>query len=471
MISRPRTYLWAALLLLASACGEGAGSADSPTDGESDWGSGRTYDECTDQGLTDYGLRTGQKWIGDFYADLYDCQASSSPSDDPNPSSPEAEEPCPSPQEADTGTLPPLQGLCYQPVFTGVRDTLRNDFAMPIQITALPGGELTYLITREGRVWVVERDTFARPPVLDIRDSIAPGSETGLLGIALHPTDPQRMFLYYTDLEHDVILAEYRLDETLRRALPESAKTVLHIPNRSDFHKGGMIKFGPDGYLYIGVGDDGSSFTGQDPTSLLGAILRIDVDQGAPYAIADDHPPVSPEAPEVYFYGIRNPWRFWIDSETNVIYIGDVGADSFEEVNIAPLDAPGINFGWSVLEGHQWGPFKEGVECRENPENCDTSTFTAAALALAHSPNICAVVGGVVYRGEAIPELVGHFLYSDVCGGFLRSLRWDGGLAIDLRDWTPASGRLVRLLSFGVDTRQELYVMTADDVLRIQPIR
>ncbi len=473
MIIRTRIVLWLALLLLATACGgtQDSEAGGSPTGEEPDWGSGKTYDQCTEEGLTNYGLRTGQKWIGDFYADLYDCRSPDSLSTDAIPYSAEPDALCPDPPGADAGTLPPLRQLCYQPVFTNVRETLGDDFAMPVQITAVPGGERTYLITREGRVWVVEPETFARPPVLDIREFIAAGSETGLLGIAVHPIDPHRLFLYYTNLEHDIILAEYRLDETLRRALPESAQTVLHIPTKSDFHKGGMISFGPDGYLYIGVGDDGSSFTGQDPTSLLGAILRIDVDQGAPYAIPDDHPPVSPEAPEVYFYGIRNPWRFWVDPEANVMYIGDVGADAFEEVNIAALDTPGTNFGWSVLEGHQWGPFNEGVACRENPENCDTSTFTGAALALAHSPEICAVVGGVVYRGEAIPELVGHFFYSDVCGGFLRSLRWDGSLAMDLRDWTPESGKLTRLLSFGVDTRREMYVMTADDVFRIQPIR
>ena len=370
-----------------------------------------------------------------------------------------------------TTTLAPFAGLRYEPVFSDVRQTLDHEFAMPVQVAGQAGGEYTYLITREGRVWILEEGTFSRPPVLDLRDTILIGSETGLLGIALHPTDPQRMFLYHTDLEFDIVVAEYTLDESLRTASRSSARTLIKIPTRSDFHKGGMLQFGPDGNLYIGVGDDGFNHNGQNPASLFGAILRIDVDRGDPYAIPDDHPPVSPEAPEVYLYGIRNPWRFWIDPATNVIYIGDVGSDAFEEIDITSLDTPGANFGWSILEGHQWGPFKAGIECQENPGTCDTSSFIPPALALEHGPDICAVVGGVVYRGPAIPELHGHYFYSDVCGGFLRSLRWDGSLAVDLRDWTEEVGRLAQLFSFGVDTGGEMYVVTADHVFRIVPVR
>ena len=373
------------------------------------------------------------------------------------------------PTTAATGA--PLQGLRYEPVFTDVRTILDDQNAMPLQIVGRPGGQYNYMITREGRVWIVEENTFSNPPVLDLRDTIAIGSETGLLGIALHPVDSQRMFLYYTDLESDIILAEYLLDDTLRTALPSSARTLIKIPTGSDFHKGGMISFGPDGYLYVGVGDDGHDFHGQDPTTFSASILRIDVDRGEPYAIPTDHPPISSEAPEVYIYGTRNPWRFWIDPVTNVIYIGDVGADAFEEIDIASLDTPGANFGWSVREGHEWGPFNIGIRCSENPDSCDTSDFIPPALALEHGPDICAVVGGVVYRGQAIPELHGHYFYSDVCGGFLRSLRWNGSLAVDLRDWTEEVGRLVQLLSFGVDTRGEMYVLTADDVFRIEAVR
>ncbi len=469
------TTLWIALLLMAAGCrgADDTSSLTSTSAGTPDWGSGMTYSDCSDQGLTDYGLRTGQKWIGDFHAGLYHCTAptTTSTSSSSQPITDSTPPPTIEPGTTSTTTLPPLRGLRYEPIFSGVRTILDNEKAMPLQIVGRLGGQYNYMITREGRVWIVEEETFSNPPVLDLRDSIAIGSETGLLGIALHPTDPQRMFLYYTDLEFDIIIAEYLLDDTLRAAIPSSARTLIKIPTRSDFHKGGMIAFGPDGYLYVGVGDDGYNYNGQDPTSLFGSILRIDVDGGDPYGIPADHPPLTPDAPEVYIYGIRNPWRFWIDPTSNVIFIGEVGSDAFEEINVTALDAPGINFGWSVLEGHQWGPFVEGIACKENPGTCDTSGFTPPAMALAHGSTVCAVVGGVVYRGQAIPELAGQYFYSDVCGGFLRSFRWNGSLAVDLRDWTPQVGTLVQLLSFGVDTQGEMYVLTADDVFRIDPVR
>ena len=444
-----------ALLILLTGC-DATGAPGSPSDPDrpDDWGSGMTYSECSDRGLTNYGPRTGQKWIEDFYADLYQCT-----------------DPAAAPSSTTVATPTPLRGLHYEPVLTGVRELLGDEFAMPLQVVGAPGGRHNYLITREGRLWVLEEDTFSGPPVLDLRESVGIGSESGLLGIALHPSDPQRVFLYYTDPQFDIILAEHRLDDTLRSAVPGSARTLIKITARSDFHKGGMIAFGPDGYLYIGVGDDGFNYHGQDPSSLFGSILRIDVDSGDPYGIPDDHPPPSPEAPEVYLYGIRNPWRFWIDPETNLVYIGDVGSDSFEEINITSIVKAGANFGWSILEGHQWGPFREGIACRESPETCDTSSFVPPALALPHGPDVCAVIGGVVYRGQAIPELRGHYFYSDACGGFLRSFRWDGSLAVDLRDWTEDVGRLARLYSFGVDTQGEMYVLTADEVFKVSALR
>lgn len=387
------------------------------------------------------------------------------------PASPDTTPPDATRPETTTTTPAPLRGLRYAPLFSDVRGILDHEAALPVQMAGRPGGEYTYLITREGRVWVMEEHAFSKPPVLDLRDATVVGAETGLLGIAIHPSDPQRMFLYHTDLEFDIVIAEYRLDEALRTAIPSSAKTLIEIETRSDFHKGGMLQFGPDGYLYVGVGDGGLDFNGQDPTSLLASILRIDVDGGDPYGIPSDHPPVTDQAPEVFIYGTRNPWRFWIDPTTNLIYIGDVGADAFEEIDVTSLDTPGANFGWSILEGHEWGPFKAGLRCKENPQDCDTSTFIPPALVLGHGADACAVIGGVVYRGQAIPEITGHYFYSDFCGGFLRSFRWDGSLAVDLRDWTEDVGKRWEVLSFGVDTHGEMYLLTSNDVLRVEPVR
>lgn len=486
MTGRAWSILAIALLIPAAACGgaEGPGSPTPTAERPSDWGEGMTYDDCTEQGFTDYGVRTGQKWIGDLYADLYRCVAPTNGSTSPpttDSTSTGAQEPVTTSTQpmttsthtapTTTTTLAPLRGLRYQPVFSDVRTILNDEFAMPLQVVAGPGGQYNYMITREGRVWIVEEGTFSRPPVLDLRDSVGIGSEAGLLGMALHPDDPKRIFVNYTDLVYDLIVAEYQLDDSLRTAIPSTATVILKIPTQTDFHKGGMLQFGPDGYLYVGVGDDGYDFNGQDPTTRLGAVLRLDIDGEEPYGIPTDHPPLTQEAPEVYLYGLRNPWRFWIDPETNTIYIGDVGADSYEEIDITSLDTPGTNFGWSILEGHDWGPFKAGMRCRDNPENCDTSGFTAPALALQHSPDVCAVIGGVVYRGAAIPELAGTYFYSDACGGFLRSFRWNGTLAVDLRDWTDQVERQSPLHSFGVDTEGEMYVMTADNVFRVEPVR
>lgn len=351
-----------ALLLPVAACGgaEGAGSPTPTSERPADWGEGMTYDDCTEQGLTDYGVRTGQRWIGDFYADLYPCAApttstsgAASPPTTDSTSASATETVSTSIQPTTTAAQPaptstttsgPLRGLRYQPVFTDVRTILDHEFAMPLQVVGRPGGQYNYMITREGRVWIVEEDTFSRSPVLDLRDSVGIGSESGLLGLALHPDDPKRLFLNYTDLEFDLILAEYQLDDSLRTAIPSTARVILKVPTRSDFHKGGMLQFGPDGYLYMGVGDDGYSFNGQDPTTHLGAILRLDIDGGEPYGIPTDQPPLTEETPEVYLYGLRNPWRFWIDPVTNIIYIGDVGSDSYEEIDITSLDAPGTKF-------------------------------------------------------------------------------------------------------------------------------
>ena len=480
LVRRPWFIFGIALVLMVAACGgeDESGSPAPSTERPSDWGSGMTYDDCDEQGLTDYGLRTGQKWIDEFYADLYQCAAPDTTGSTPqatttNPSLPASEPGTTSAHTSASPTtnLPPLLGLRYEPVFTDVRGILDDENAMPLQIVGRPEGQYNYMITRDGRVWIVEEDTFYKAPVLDLRESVGIGSESGLLGIAIHPVDPRRVFLHYTDRDLDIIIAEYRLDEKLRIADPTSAKTLLKIPTRSDLHKGGMLSFGPDGYLYVGVGDDGYNYNGQDPASLLGSILRIDVDGGDPYAIPTDHPSLTAEAPEVYLYGIRNPWRFWIDPDTNLVFIGDVGADAFEEINVTSLDSPGANFGWSVLEGHQWGPFSDGITCQENPDTCDISGFIPPVLTIAQEGPICAVVGGVVYNGSAIPELKGHYFYGDVCAGFLRSFKWNGTLATDLRDWTPEVGPLTQLLSFGVDTEGEMYVLTFDHVFRIVPVR
>jgi glucose/arabinose dehydrogenase len=243
---------------------------------------------------------------------------------------------------------------------------------------------------------------------------------------------------------------------------PASRLEIIRIPHPQFLnHFGGQLAFDPDGYLTIGTGDGGAAGDpnghAQDPGSLLGKLLRLDVGAASaaePYRI----PPTNPwlgqagRRAEVWASGLRNPWRFSYDGKR--LYIGDVGQDEREEVDLVPSAAGGLNYGWNRMEG---------TICYENA-NCDRSGLVYPVIAYAHAEaagSPCSVTGGFVYRGGAIPELAGHYFYSDFCGGFLRSFyaAADGTLYAD-RDWNIASpGRVV---SFGQDGRGELYLLTLD---------
>ena len=198
-------------------------------------------------------------------------------------------------------------------------------------------------------------------------------------------------------------------------------------------HNGGMIAFGPDGYLYIGMGDGGGAGdpdrTGQDPASLLGAILRISVD-GDPYSVPPNPWAGDGGAAEVWAKGLRNPWRFSFDGD--LIYIGDVGQDAWEEIDIAHVDSWRLNFGWSVMEG---------THCFREP-GCDRTGLEIPVLEYPHEDGNCSVTGGYVYRGAALPELDGSYFYGDYCSGMIASFRRDLEGLFDLRDWTATLGAL-----------------------------
>jgi hypothetical protein len=230
-------------------------------------------------------------------------------------------------------------------------------------------------------------------------------------------------------------------------------------------HNGGTIAFGPDGYLFIGLGDGGGGGdtfgTGQPVDDLLGNLLRIDVD-GDPYAIPAGNPYADSDgADEVWANGLRNPWRFWFDED--LIYIGDVGQNAYEEINVAPADAAGLNYGW---------PITEGLHCFEPASDCDLGGLTQPVVEVEHGDaGTCSIAGGVVYRGAAIPELTGHYFYSDFCGGWLRSFLIADGVATDVRDWTDQVGAPGNVVSFGTDAAGEIYLLTTERVFRIVPLR
>jgi glucose/arabinose dehydrogenase len=321
-----------------------------------------------------------------------------------------------------------------------------------------------------GRLFVVEQRGVIKPvhngvpskkPFLDIRKRVRSGDEQGLLSLAFHPnyTSNATFFVAHTDNENSIVVSSFRASARRPdRADPESERVLLRVRKRFNEHNGGMLIFGPDSCLYISVGDGGRDAepdrNAQRLDTLLGKLLRIDVDHptdGRPYGIPPDIPFVGvPNArPEIWAYGLRNPWRFSFDRDTGDLYIGDVGGAESEEVNVQPAgSAGGENYGWNVFEGTicHWPNSGAG---------CDGSGMVAPVWEYGHTDNACAAVGGYVYRGAAFPELVGAYLVADVCAGRVWLLRqhdegWAATVLFELN--TVVS-------SFAEDSAGELYVI------------
>ena len=333
-----------------------------------------------------------------------------------------------------TAAVPELAGLTYTAV---------TDAEFPVVITARPGDAEPLVALKDGQVGRLVAGELEE--ILDISDRVANEGERGLLGMALHPDDPSRVFLHYSDNAGDTTVSEFTLDGTID---PGSERVLFTADQPAGNHNGGWIQFGPDGGLYLGLGDGGGADdqfgTGQQDGPLAG-LIRIDVD--------------SAEA-EKYAKGLRNPWRFWIDADT--VYIADVGQNAYEEISVTPLE-PGLNYGWSIMEG---------TRCFSPREGCDTSGLVIPVVEVEHGDaGTCSITGGVVYRGSAIPELAGHYFYSDFCGGYLRSFRSDGGEAADQTDWTDQVGVPGQIVSFGVDGAGEMYVLTTGEILRVDAVR
>jgi hypothetical protein len=337
--------------------------------------------------------------------------------------------------------------------------------AAPLVITAPAGDTRLYVGRRDGVVVVVDESGEVRDePFVDLTDVVrSNGIEQGLLGIAFHPgyTDNGRFFVYYTDANDDAVLAELTADPAAARADRAGEREVLFLDEPTDRHNAGALEFGPDGYLYVAVGDGGDGgHNGQKSDTLFGTILRIDVDSGDPYAVPGDNPFVEGGgAPEVWAYGLRNPWRFAIDDPTGLMYIGDVGQQDREEVDVVGLDEPGANFGWAYLEGTLCF---SAPECREVPT-------TPPVVEYDHTEG-CSITGGVVYRGPAIPELDGTYFYGDWCQGWVRSFRYVDGAVTDERDWPELD--VGQLNTFGTDGAGELYLGTWEgQVWKLVPLR
>ncbi len=361
-------------------------------------------------------------------------------------------------ERSDAGASPepsrrkPLKGLASR--------LLADGFDQPVLVTTAPGSPLLYVVEREGIVRTVRNGDVAGKPFVDLRDRLLSSSiEQGLLGLAFHPdfATNRRVFAYWTDRNGDTRVGEFRAHSP-RRAKPRSMKTLLRVDQPAERHNAGNLAFGPDGLLYVALGDGGTGgSTAQDTSSLLGSILRIDVDAGRPYEIPDGNP----FGDEIWVYGLRNPWRFSIDAVDDRMYIGDVGQETFEEINVVGLeDGAGTNFGWALMEGRR---------CLRT--DCDRQGLTRPVVRYSHKHG-CSVTGGHVYRGSAIPELRGHYFYADWCSGLVRSFRLDDrGKPVDRSDWTEQLS-LGQVTSFGVDSRGELLAVNWDGQLfRIVPKR
>jgi hypothetical protein len=337
---------------------------------------------------------------------------------------------------ATTTTLPPLQSLAYAPV---------ADLQFPIQLVSHPAHEISYVITKRGVIWTFDRETVnIETPVLDLSGSVATGGEQGLLSMALHPTDPSLFYVHYSDLNGDTVVSEFTF------ANPDSERILLQVDQPASNHNGGMLQFAPDGTLLVGLGDGGGRGdrfgNSQNPDSLLGGLVAISV-EGDP-------------SPRSYAKGLRNPWRFWIDGGD--FYVADVGQNAYEEISVTPL-AEGLNYGW---------PITEGLHCFRPSSGCDTGGQVVPVMEVEHGDaGTCSITGGVVYRGTAIPELDGMYLYSDYCGGWLRSFRYQNGEALDQTDWTEQVGGAGNVVSFGVDHAGEAYVLTPNSLVRIVAVR
>jgi glucose/arabinose dehydrogenase len=340
--------------------------------------------------------------------------------------------------------------------------TVTTNLTFPVFMTAAPNDSARlFIVEKGGRIRIFDRtsSSLLATAFLNVSGLISTVGERGLLGMAFDPgyiTNGQ-FYVFYTNGNGDIVIARYnRVSSDL--ADPASAVillTILRDPNLSN-HNGGMLAFGSDGCLYAGVGDGGSggdpNNNGQNVNTRLGKLLRINPASGAP--CANNIPnPFGGVAPEVWSFGLRNPWRFSFDRVTHDLYIGDVGQDAREEIDVSPAPNAGraLNYGWRLMEGFL---------CFNPSSSCNSGSLTLPLLDYPHLSGACSVIGGYVYRGSAIPALQGIYFYADFCAGFVRSFHYQNGQPTEQTEWPLLSPPGRSVTSFGEDADGELYVMT-----------
>jgi glucose/arabinose dehydrogenase len=346
-------------------------------------------------------------------------------------------------------TFPDPNAYHWQPVVSG-------GLQRPVDLQPDGSGRL-FVIEKSGRIRILDNGQLLDQPFLDITDRVgSSGNEQGLLGLEFHPqyAENGRFFVNYTDTNGDTVIARYQVSNDPNRADPNSEVNLLGVDQPYRNHNGGVLVFGPDGYLYAGLGDGGSAGdpqgNAQNTNTLLGSILRLDVDSAETYSV----PPDNPFGNEIWAYGLRNPWRMSFDSHTGDLYIGDVGQGDWEEIDFLPAGSPGgANFGWDHREGAH--DFEGGGP----PDMIDP------IAEYSHPEGGCSVTGGHVYRGS-MTEWNGIYLYGDYCSGIIWGLigsdnGWQEQLLFDM-DFT--------ITSFGQDEAGEVYLISDNGgIYRLAP--
>jgi glucose/arabinose dehydrogenase len=314
-----------------------------------------------------------------------------------------------------------------------------------------------FVLEKVGRIRLVREGALVAEPFLDLTDRVGSVSnEQGLLGLAFHPEYPQvrSFFVNYTDRQGNTVLSRFVTSDNPDRADMSSEAVLLTLDQPAGNHNGGHLAFGPDGTLYIGTGDGGGSGdrygNGQNGQTLLGAMLRLDVDGGQPYGIPANNPFLDNAAvrDEIWAVGLRNPWRYSFDRLTGDLYIADVGQNVYEEVNVQPAgDRGGNNYGWPIMEG---------LHCFPANRDCDRNGLTLPVAEYDHAQG-CSVTGGYVYRGQTYPFLNGVYLFGDYCSGRIWGMAREGTAGNWQVSLLAQTG--VRLSSFGEDETGELYLV------------
>jgi glucose/arabinose dehydrogenase len=323
------------------------------------------------------------------------------------------------------------------------------------------GGDSRLFVTeRGGTIRIINKDGSVGAPILDISSQVLNDTEMGLLGLAFPPqfASNHHFYAYYINKSRQSVLSRFTFDMTTNTVKPTSEKVLMTVDQPYGNHKGGQLAFGPDGYLYIGLGDGGSGGDpgnrAQDIHTLLGKILRIDVNSGDPYSIPATNPFArstdTNSKPEIWAYGLRNPWRFSFDSQTHDLYIGDVGQGNYEELDVQPANSKGgENYGWRCREGlHDF-----------NTAGCkDASQYVSPVIEYAHDGGRCSITGGYVYRGTAEPALNSLYFFGDYCTGeIMYATKQNGAWST-----TGASKTGNHISTFGQDIAGELYYADVD---------